>query len=83
MQRLVDPEHARLNAQVRETLATYAEQEDLINIGAYKKGSNPKVDAAIDSIDRVNRFLRQDRSEAATFEQTREQMAKLFVKGAK
>ena len=36
---------------MRDVLARYAEAEDLINIGAYAKGSNPKVDNAIDKID--------------------------------
>lgn len=82
MQRLVDADHAGWSAKIREILATYAEQEDLINIGAYKKGSSRKVDEAIGSIDAVNRFLRQDRSEGACFEDTRAAMAALFGKEA-
>ena len=78
MQRVVDKDHARLNARIREILATYAEQEDLINIGAYKKGSNPKVDMALDHIEPVNQFLRQDLSESAPFEDTRKAMKQLF-----
>ena len=41
-------------------LATYNEAEDLINIGAYKKGSNPNIDYAIDKIDAVNAYLMQE-----------------------
>jgi len=78
MQRVVDKDHASLNARIRETLATYAEQEDLINIGAYKRGSNPKVDMALDHIEAVNQFLRQDLSESASFEDTRRAMKNLF-----
>ena len=78
MQRVVDKDHARLNARIREILATYAEQEDLINIGAYKRGSNPKVDMALDHIEPVNQFLRQDLSESAPFEDTRKAMKQLF-----
>ncbi len=78
MQRLVDADHARLSARIREILAVYAEQEDLINIGAYKKGSNPKIDMALKYIEPVNQFLRQDLAESATFEQTRQAMEKLF-----
>src|SRR6056297_3878509 len=74
MQRVVDKDHARLNAKIRETLAIYAEQEDLINIGAYKRGSNPKVDKALAHIDGVNQFLRQDLSESASLEETRKAM---------
>ncbi|MFW5901414.1 MAG: FliI/YscN family ATPase [Thermodesulfobacteriota bacterium] len=78
MQRVMDKDQARLNARIREILATYAEQEDLINIGAYKKGSNPKVDTALDHIEAVNAFLRQDLSESASFEDTRKAMKSLF-----
>ncbi len=81
MQRVVDKDHARLNAKIRETLAIYAEQEDLINIGAYKRGSNPKVDKALAHIDGVNQFLRQDLSESASFEETRQAMKDIFGEG--
>ena len=45
--------------QFLEILATYRRSEDLINIGAYAKGSNPKIDQAIQLIDAINGFLRQ------------------------
>jgi flagellum-specific ATP synthase len=80
MNRLVDKQHARDSARIREILAVYAEQEDLINIGAYQPGSNPKIDTALKYIEPVNHFLRQDLSEQATMEQTRRQMKKLFEK---
>ena len=41
-------------------LASYNEAEDLINIGAYAKGSNPKIDYAISKIDAINDFLRAE-----------------------
>ena len=80
MNRLVDEQHARHSARIREILAVYAEQEDLINIGAYQPGSNPKIDTALKYIEPVNHFLRQDLTEQATMEQTRKQMKKLFEK---
>ncbi|MFW6284378.1 MAG: FliI/YscN family ATPase, partial [Desulfosalsimonas sp.] len=80
MNRLVDKQHAQYSARIREILAVYAEQEDLINIGAYQPGSNPKIDMALKYIEPVNHFLRQDLSEQATMEQTRRQMKKLFEK---
>ncbi|MFH1853551.1 MAG: flagellar protein export ATPase FliI [Candidatus Neomarinimicrobiota bacterium] len=55
---------------VLELLAIYRESEDLINIGAYSKGSNPRVDLAIKHIPAFNRFLRQDILQAAQFEET-------------
>jgi len=53
-----------LAQRAREILATYRESEDLINIGAYAKGSNKKVDHAIAKIDELNDFLTQDLSES-------------------
>lgn len=57
-------------AKLRETLAVYREARDLINIGAYARGSNVAIDQAIERIDRVNAFLRQGVHEAAPFEET-------------
>ena len=59
-------------------LATYNEAEDLINIGAYKSGSNPSIDYAISKIDAVNTFLRQDVDTKYTFEESVEMLHSLF-----
>jgi len=52
-------EEIRLAGQLRELVSVYREAEDLINIGAYVKGSNPKIDRAISKIDEINTFFRQ------------------------
>lgn len=52
----------------KELLATYRQAEDLINIGAYKQGSNPKIDLAVSKIDRIFSFIRQDIQENVDFE---------------
>lgn len=52
-------EHQRVAQKLREALAVYREAEDLINIGAYKQGSNPRIDRAVKVIDAVNEFLKQ------------------------
>lgn len=52
-------EHYILSMQLKDILATYNEAKDLINIGAYAKGSNPKWDIAIDKIDSINAYLKQ------------------------
>ncbi|MCF8039607.1 MAG: flagellum-specific ATP synthase FliI, partial [Desulfohalobiaceae bacterium] len=75
---LVDPDHLQMSGRIRETLAVYAEQEDLINIGAYKQGANPRIDKALKHIEAVNAFLRQDLREKASLEQTRQEMDNLF-----
>jgi flagellum-specific ATP synthase len=56
--------------QIREWLALYAQAEDLINIGAYVKGSNPKIDQAAFVYERINNFLKQSIDEKATYEET-------------
>ena len=64
------PEHQKWAALVREALATYHEARDLINIGAYVRGSNPKIDAAIDAMPAIEAFLRQRPEEPSDFEAT-------------
>lgn len=67
---LSDDDHVKLAGKLREILAQYSEAEDLINIGAYVSGSNPKIDEAINKIDRVNDFLKQSTHESISFEDT-------------
>ena len=70
MPAVTSPEHIALARQIREWMAVYAQAEDLINIGAYAPGSNPKIDQAIAVIDRINAFLRQPVEETADIGQT-------------
>lgn len=63
-------EHQASAAKLREVLAKYTEAEDLINIGAYVEGSNPKIDYAVKKIDAVNQFLRQGTFESFPFDKT-------------
>jgi flagellum-specific ATP synthase len=74
MRDIVSPRHLELAGKAREVLARYAEAEDLINIGAYVKGSNAKIDYAISKIDEINTFLRQNFSETSTLKQSIEQL---------
>lgn len=79
MSQIVDKEHKRLAGQLKNVLATYNEAEDLINIGAYKSGSNPKIDYAIAKIDAVNEFLMQDVNDKFDYEQAVGMMRELFA----
>ncbi|MHC9539903.1 MAG: flagellar protein export ATPase FliI [Vulcanimicrobiota bacterium] len=63
-------EHQGAAGRMRDVLATYKENEDLINIGAYKDGSNPKVDYAKSMINEVYGFLKQGVDEPSTFDET-------------
>lgn len=64
------PEEVELAGQVRELLSVYREAEDLINIGAYVKGSNPKIDRAIGKIDALNGFFRQGIHEISDYDES-------------
>ena len=65
---VVSKEQNQLAVQFRDILATYREAEDLINIGAYAQGSNPKIDLAVQKIEVFNQFLRQDMRESASMQ---------------
>ena len=52
-------EHLKVASRFKEVLATYRQSEDLINIGAYKKGSNRGIDYAVDHIDQMQQFMKQ------------------------
>ena len=75
---LVDKEHRKKAGELLNILATYKKAEDLINIGAYQKGSNPEIDYAINMIGRVNAFLRQSMEERVSFDQTKSDLFALF-----
>ncbi len=68
MERVVDAGHIEAAGRLRELLATYESNEDLINIGAYKKGTNPMVDKALEMIGPLRSYLKQDISEGCGFE---------------
>lgn len=78
MSQIADKEHKGYAGKLKNILATYNEAEDLINIGAYKAGSNPGIDYAIQKIEAVNRFLRQDVEMRFTFEETLELLKEIF-----
>jgi flagellum-specific ATP synthase len=59
MKEVCTPEEVELAGQFREMMATYREAEDLINIGAYAKGSNPRIDRAIVKVPLINELFRQ------------------------
>jgi flagellum-specific ATP synthase len=70
MRACVTSDHAKLAQKLREVLAVYKDAEDLINIGAYKPGSNPKIDRAIKLIEPLNDFLKQQVDDPTDFKST-------------
>lgn len=79
MSAIASREHKQAAGKLKNVLATYKDAEDLINIGAYKKGSNPEIDYAIEKDRAVNEFLMQETDEKVTFEQTEEALKALFM----
>ena len=78
MEDIVDPEQKQSARKLKEVMATYRKAEDLINIGAYVAGSNPKIDYAIAMMGKINRYLKQDIDETTTFDACACQLTELF-----
>lgn len=78
MSQIADKDHKTAAGRLKTVLATYSEAEDLINIGAYKNGSNPNIDYAIAKIDQVNKFLMQDVNEKFAFDEIVELLTDIF-----
>lgn len=78
MSEIAEEEHKKVAAISRDLMATHKESEDLINIGAYVKGSNNKVDMAIHYIDSINKFLTQRVEEHTSFNDTINWLKSMF-----
>lgn len=78
MRDISTPEHREAAGKLRDVLATYQEAEDLITIGAYSRGSSPKIDYAIQMIDAVNTYLCQSVDEQTSFADSIEHLQDLF-----
>lgn len=78
MNAIATKEHKALAGKLKTVLATYNEAEDLINIGAYKSGSNPDIDYAMRKIRAVNEFLCQGTDEKFLFDEELELLKKVF-----
>ena len=78
MSQISTREHKQAAGKLKNVMATYNEAEDLINIGAYKRGSNQSIDYAIDKIDAVNEFLKQDVEEKVDFDESLKRLKALF-----
>jgi flagellar protein export ATPase FliI len=78
MDEIVDEEHKDAARKVREVIANYEKERDLILIGAYEEGSDPKVDYAIEKIEEVNNFLKQGVEDSPSFEEAVEGLKAIF-----
>ncbi len=67
---ICDPEHMQAAGNMRELLAVYKDAKDLIDVGAYEHGSNPKIDVALQMMPEINRFLRQSVKDIVNMDST-------------
>ncbi len=81
MDDIVSEEHRHLSRRARELLATYSEAEDLISIGAYSKGANPKLDEAVTKNDALKTFLKQDKIIAGSSQSCWKQLQQILTVG--
>ncbi len=82
MSAVADKEHKKMAGKMKEVMATYAEAEDLIHIGAYKSGSSKEIDYAIEKMEEVNGFLLQETEEKIAFEEILARMEQIFPEEA-
>ena len=77
MRDVITSQHSKSAYELQKMLATYKKSEDLISVGAYKPGSNPETDKAIQKIDAINNFLNQSTNELVSFDETVDRLLKL------
>jgi flagellum-specific ATP synthase len=79
MPEIADDAHKKAAAVGRDLLSTYYDSEDLINLGAYAKGSSKKIDIAIQYYDHIINYLKQDINEKCDFEESKATLVRLFT----
>jgi len=75
MPAVASAEHLRAAQRVRELIAAYEQNRDLVLLGAYKKGTDPRVDEAVERWPQIESFLRQGIHERSDFEETLARLA--------
>ena len=80
MVEIVDESHRQMASRLRDILSTYNQNADLVSIGAYKAGTNPKLDFALTKIDKINEFLMQGTTEAFSYEECLERMNAILTR---
>lgn len=78
MSSIATPEHKEAAAKMRKILALYRENKDLIDVGMYQQGSNPKLDVAIELMPHVNAFLQQRTSDIVNMDTTVQTMVEMM-----
>ncbi len=78
MPRLVDEDHLNMAMYIKELLSSYESMEDLVNLGLYKKGSNPAVDKVLENKEIIDHFFRQNYNEGVSFRESRKELEELY-----
>lgn len=78
MVEIVSPKHRELASKLRDILSVYEKNEDLLSIGAYKAGTNPRLDYAISKIDQINAFLMQGINESFSYDESLRQLESIL-----
>jgi flagellar biosynthesis/type III secretory pathway ATPase len=78
MSNIVSEDHQFAARKLKEVVANYEKERDLILIGAYESGSNPNVDYAIEKIDEVNNFLKQSTKDKVELPEAVDQLISIF-----
>jgi flagellum-specific ATP synthase len=79
MPQVTDSEHQQNREKLVKVAAAYRKAEDLVNINAYVKGTNPEIDYALEKNDAVNSYLRQGIEEAVSLAQAQEELGAIFA----
>lgn len=78
MANIAPPEHQAAARSLRQMMGAYRDHEDLVSIGAYRRGSNPLVDQAIDLQEAINLYLQQAVEESSSVDVARDQLIQLM-----
>lgn len=78
MDSIIDGEHRSAAQKLREVVANYEKERDLILIGAYEEGSDPRVDYAIEKIDEVNEYLKQGVNDKISYDDAVDMLKQIF-----
>ena len=70
MSSIVTPEHKEAAGKMRTIMALYRENKDLIDVGMYQPGTNPRLDTAIEMMPKINAFLQQRTSDIVSMDTT-------------
>ncbi len=79
MSQIANKDHKKAAGKLRETLATYEKQRDLILLGAYQYGTDPRTDYAIDKYEQIIEYLKQDTHDSTPFDECVQRLVDLFA----